>query len=45
MKRIVLLVGLSAVVAALMSSCYKQTVCATYTMDVEQVEAETNDNF
>lgn len=43
MKKLVLL-GVVAILATMMSSCYKQTVCATYT-DANEVQVESNENL
>ena len=43
MKKLVLL-GVAAILTAMMSSCYKQTVCATYT-DANETQIESNENL
>jgi hypothetical protein len=43
MKKLVLLVAAS-ILAAVMTSCYKHTVCATYTKAVEKTQVEKNND-
>jgi hypothetical protein len=41
MKKLVLLVAASIIASAL-TSCYKHTVCATYTKAIEKTQVEKN---
>jgi hypothetical protein len=43
MKKLTLLV-LASILATVMTSCYKHTVCATYTKAVEKTAVEKNND-
>lgn len=43
MKKLIL-VGAFALLTAMMSSCYKHTVCATYTKTIDTIELEKNND-
>lgn len=43
MKKLVIY-GAAALLTAMMSSCYKHTVCATYTQTIDTIELEKNND-